>query len=182
MASLNEEISQLKQQVAELQSKVDSMSENVEDKTIPPYSKVEPGKKHEISADPGTGAGAILAFNDTELKRPPLNQQPAEPTRAFNSHGHSRYAGGALDIRTLELVEYDSDENNNVLDSEGNILNKHTQQFWTQGGKIKTVENVTDGNSEFVPKIGKITDNMVFDPDTGQWRFYAVYKDEPDEE
>lgn len=181
MASLNEEITQLKAELAELRSKVDSMSENVEDKTIAPYSKVEPGKKHEISADPGTGAGAILAFNDSELKRPPLNQQPVTPTKAYNRHGHSRYAGGALDIRTLELVEYASDENDNLLDSEGNILNKHTQQFWTADGKINTAEKVVDGNSEFVPKIGKITDNMVFDPDTAQWRFYAVYKDEPEE-
>jgi len=176
--TINEEIKQLKQQIASLQSKVNDLSKNLENKSIVPYSKVKNIDMSQVMpVDPKVGFGlGILPWNDAEIIKPPSNAQPEEPSKGYNKHGHSRYAGGALDISTLELVEYETDDNGNLLDEEGEILNKHTQQFWSRNGKVKTVEKKTeDGQSEFIPKIGNL--DIEFDVSTQKWVAGGKYID-----
>ena len=176
--TINEELKKLKQQVACLQSKVNDLSQNLEDKTVQPYSKVNARDLSQIKpVDPTVGKGVgNLPWNDSELKVPPINQQPNAPTKGYNKHTHSRYAGGALDINSLELVEYDTDESGNLLDENGNILNKHTQQFWLTRGKIKEVETTDgEGNSDFILKIGNL--DIEFDTSTRKWMAGSRYID-----
>jgi len=181
--TINEEIKHLKQQIEILNTKVSTLSQNLENKVFTPYSKSGSGRHNaqNTPVDPFTGLGGTkggaLAWNDSELKSPPLNQQPAIPTKGYHKHGHSRYAGGALDISTLELVEYETDENGNILDTEGNILNKHCQQYWANNAKIKTVEVKTDDgeSSEFIPKIGNL--EIEFDTTSGKWVAGSRYID-----
>ncbi len=169
--TINEKIQGLEDEILALRAKVDDLSKNLEEKSIQPYSKVgtEQGKSHNRPVEPVTGLGGTfggnLPFNDSELKIPPYGSQPSTPTKGYNKHGHSRYAGGALDINTLELVEYETDEEGNILDTNGNILNKHSQQFWTTQGKIKIVQNSKDEN---INKIGNL--DITFDPETSKWK------------
>lgn len=176
--TINEEIKKLKLQIASLQSKVNDLSRNTEDKKIQPYSKIKPRDLSQVKPiDPTVGKGlGNLPWNDSELKVPPVNQQPSTPNKGYNKHAHSRYAGGALDINSLELVEYETDEAGNLLDKNGNILNKHTQQFWMTEGKIKTIEiSDGEGNSEFVDKIGNL--DIEFDSSTRKWVAGSKYID-----
>ncbi len=175
--TLNEELKKLKHQVASLQSKVNDLSQNVEGKTIQPYSKVNARDLSQIKPiDPIVGRGkGNLPWNDSELEVPPINQQPSAPTKGYNKHGHSRYAGGALDISTLELVEYDFGENG---------YNKHCQQFWMESPSIvkyeKTPEEGQEGG-EPIEAIGSLDGSFVFDPNAGKFRIYAVYKEDEEE-
>lgn len=135
-----------------------------------------------------TGLGRIygsqpgIIWNDAEAELPPFGTQPGTPTKGYQKHSHSKYAGGALDLNTLEIVKYktgDAEEDIEIIDSDGNILNRHTQSFWKSLAQIE----VDDNNKE---KIATIADNLVWDKDAndgnGAWRFYAVYKDEDEEE
>jgi len=180
--TLNEEVRILKEQVMALQSKLSDLSKNLEDKNPTPYSKVGATRSNSQNrpVEPGSGLGGTqggsLPWNDSELKIPAYGAQPDAPTKGYNKHGHSRYAGGALDIHTVELVEYETDENDNIIDEDGNILNKHCQQYWVNTPKIKTVEKKTeDGQSEFVPKIGNL--DIEFDAVTQKWVAGGKYID-----
>jgi len=180
--TLNEKVKILEQEIVELKSKMTDLLKNLESKNPTPYSKVGTGRDNSQNkpVEPGTGLGNTyggnLPWNDSELKVPSYGTQPAIPTKGYNKHGHSRYSGGAMDINTLELVEYETDENNNILDEEGNILNKHSQQFWHNDGKIKTVEQADgEGNTEFVPKIGNL--DIEFDASTRKWVAGSKYID-----
>jgi hypothetical protein len=115
----------------------------------------------------GTGLGKIpgmkdnIIFNDSELKFVPWGTQPSTPNKGYNKHSHSRYAGGALDINTLELVEYDTDEDGDIVDEEGNKLNKHSQSYWKNQPLIaKASDGITD-------KIGTL--DIEFDASSGKW-------------
>lgn len=171
MSKLNDRIKMLEKLVVDLQSKIDDLSRNVEEKINQPYSKV--GKIRDRSqnrpVDPSTGLGQIfggnLPWNDSELKVPPMGVKPDNPTRGYNKHFHSRYAGGALDISILELVEYDFNPS---------LHNPHCQQFWASYPEIKTSENL---NGDLVEHIGTLKDSLVYDPDNERWCVYAVYKE-----
>lgn len=183
--TINEQLKQLQQEVIRLKAKLEDLSENVESKTSPPYSKTGTGRHNtqNTPVDPFSGLGGTkgghLAWNDSELVNPPLNAQPSEPTKGYHKHGHSRYSGGAFDIHTIEFVEYDTDENNNIIDPEGNILNKHCQQFWSSLPNITEEEkDLEEGGSELIPKIGGISSSLVFDKSDSQWKFFAVYAEE----
>lgn len=171
--TINDRLIEMENIIATMQAKIDDLSKNLEEKTTQPFSKVgtEQGKSHNRPVEPRTGLGGTfggsLAWNDSELKIPPYGTvtQPATPTKGYHLHGHSRFAGGALDINTLELVEYETDENGNLLDTDGSIVNKHSQQYWKKNGKIKIVQNSKDEN---VSKIGNL--DITFDPETAKWK------------
>ena len=173
--TLNEKIQDLEQQIKSLQSKIEDLTNTTDNKYIAPYTKSgEAVDKSRIrSTDISTGLGRVMGgntvWNDTELKLPAYGQNPTDPTKGYNNHGHSRYSGGALDINILEVVEY-ANTNGIILDSNGSPINKHCQQFW------KNHPNITmDDNG--VEKISNLADNMIWDEENAAWRFFAVYKD-----
>lgn len=168
MASLNEKVRQLENQVRFLTNKLNDILKNTEEKTLAPYSK-SGGLRSRSSIHPtdiktglGENFGGMILWNDAELIIPPYGQQPADPTTGYQKHSHSRYAGGALDINTLELVEYETDpeDSTQIVDANGNPLNKHCQGFWLEEPPIKT--------SNGVEKIGTL--DISFDPATGKWK------------
>ena len=167
--TLNEKIKKLEEQIKSLQSKIEDLTNSTDNKYIAPYTKTGAGvdKSRIRSTDISTGLGRIFGgnavWNDSELKLPPYGQAPPEPTKGYNKHGHSRFAGGALDINTLELVEYENTAGV-ILDQYGNPVNKHCQQFWKNHPNIVKTEN-PDG--EQVEKIGNL--DIEFDPALGKW-------------
>ena len=185
--TLNEQIDELQEEIIKLRSKVKDLSENVEEKAPTPYSRVGSlrDETKNTPVDPTTGRGrfgGFLPWNDNELKSPPLSRttKPDIPKKGFNKHGHSEFSGGALDINTLELVEYDMELNsdNEWISSE---YNKHCQQFFITEPKIKNVQN---SNNETVLKKGFL--GLTFNPDTKKWgsdeidvkKTYLVLRDE----
>lgn len=164
--TLNEKLKRLESNWKRLESKVKDLSRNTEESGIRPYSKVGGIRSRsqirpvDIFAGLGGTYGGNMIWNDSELILPPYNQQPPTPTKGFNRHTHSRYSGGALDISSLELIEYETNELGEIIDSEGNVVNKHTQQFWKNHPKI-----VKDGEIE---KIGLL--DIQFDPTTKKWK------------
>ncbi len=183
--TLNEQLKQLEKTVFALKSKLEYLSLNLEDKAISPYAKIGTGRDNsqnrpvDIGSGLGNTQGGNLTWNDSELKIPPYGVQPNAPTKGYNNHGHSRYSGGAFDIGTLEFVEYVTDVNDNIVDENGNIMNKHTQQFWSSIVSIVQEEkNLEEGGSQLVDKIGTIKDSLVFDTSDNQWKILAVFAEE----
>lgn len=173
--TLNEKIAKLEEQIKLLQSKIGDLTTTTDNKYISPYTKVgENTDKSRIrSTDISTGLGRVFggntAWNDSEIQLPPYGQVPSEPTKGYGKHGHSRYAGGALDINTLELVEYENTAGV-ILDPYGNPVNKHCQQYWKNIPNIKKDENSEE-------QISSLSNNMVWDKENKVWKFFAVYKD-----
>jgi len=165
MKKLNVRIAELEKTIIALQSKINDLTKNVEERVKTPYSKVGTVLDSKVIGDIQTGVGGYLIWNDSELKRPPFGDLPATPIKGYNKHGHSRYAGGALDINTLELVEY-------VFDTE--LHNKHCQQFFVTEPSIQSSE---DSSGTLQSHIGSLSDSLVFDPNTKKWYVYAVYKE-----
>lgn len=165
MPRISERVRQLELEISYLKTKITDLSKNTEETTIRPYTKAgglkdsSQVRPSDISTGLGATFGGNLIWNDAELQFPPYGQQPTDPTKGYNKHGHSRYAGGALDIHTLELVEYETNDEEQIVDSSGNPLNKHCQQFWKKKPNIKT-----DGD---VPKIGLL--DIEFEPSTRKW-------------
>lgn len=165
MENLNQRIERLEQQVQILLAKIRDLSFNVEEKTQGPYV-VAGGTKSSATMmpiDAKTGKSPILAshviWNDSESFRPPLNEEPDLPEKGYNKHSHSRFSGGALIKDVLEIVEYDWDSVSPT------IINKHSQQFWTEQPMIAKCKN-SEGND--VEKIGTL--EMEFDPNTLTWK------------
>lgn len=156
---LNERVEQLESLVKELTAKVIDLSSNVEEKGKVPFSVAGgiKGKGSITPVDAKTGLGQLIGnhvvWNDTEVQAQ-LNVEPASPNVGYNKHSHSRYSGGALIKDMLEIVEFEW----------GSIVNKHSQQFWTEQPAIKTEAN---SNGEYVEKIGNL--DLFFNPDTGTW-------------
>jgi len=179
MATLNERIEHLEQQIELLMSKTGDLSTNVEETTKKPYVVAGGGKSSttNMPIDAKTGLGPILSnhviWNDSEGFIPPLNREPPNPAKGYNKHSHSRYSGGALIKDKLEIVEFEW----------GTIVNKDSQQFWKNNPLIKTDKNT---KGEEVDKIGLL--DLVFNPDTLTWstsaleidikRCYLVERDE----
>lgn len=163
--TLNERIKELENKIIILETKILDLSANTEEKNIKPYT-VAGGNKPSTTnmpIDAKTGLGNILAnhviWNDSEGFIPPLNEEPPLPEKGYNKHSHSRYSGGALIKGVLEIVEYDW----------GSIVNKHSQQFWTNEPQIATALN---SNNQTVQKIGTL--DLVFNPDTKTWGVAAL--------
>ena len=121
------------------------------------------------AADPGTGLGGVfggnLVWNNVEVAIPKYGETPAVPSKGYLKHSHSEYSGGALDINTLELVEYDCFHGG--ADVSGDF-NKHCQQFWLTEPAIRTSSHADgDIGAEGVEKIGKL--DISFDGDNRKW-------------
>ena len=166
MGTLNQRIKTLEKQIKLLQNKINNLSANIEEKPVLPYSKVGGIRDRSQISPAGMIAGTdggILPWNDAELKFPPYGQKPNNPKKGYNKHGHSKYAGGALDINTLELVEYDVDWETSF------DYNKHCQQFWLTLPPIAKAD-VIDNNGNVtgqVEKIGLL--DLAFDPQSQKW-------------
>jgi len=170
--TLNDRILELENQIKQLQEKLNYVSSRTEEVRPSPYSQVPfINLKQGILPSTGTGLGQLplhqgsIIFNDAENMRPPFRTQPRAPEKGYNKHSHSRYAGGALDIHTLELVEYvtsDPDiDDPIILDANGRALNKHCQGYWDVLPKIaKADDNITD-------KIGML--DIEFDTENKKW-------------
>ena len=117
----------------------------------------------------GTGLGKLPAragniiFNDGDAQLKAFGEMPLAATKGYNKHSHGRFSGGALDINTLELVEY------NLTG-----YNKDCQSYWKEPPSIELDE---DGNE----KISDLSKNMVWDKEEKCWRFIAVYADDEEE-
>jgi hypothetical protein len=161
---LYQQIEELETQIEALKTKVYDFSKSTEEKDIKPYSAV--GNKRDRSnirpADISTGLGQIFSgaiiWNDSEQNQPPYGTKPTNPTKGYNRHSHSRYSGGALDIKTLEIVEY-----NINWETNGNFQ-KDCQSLWRGFPPIKTQQN---SKNEQVDKIGLL--DLVFNADLGKW-------------
>jgi len=158
--TLNERIEFLENQIKILTAAMKNFSANVEEKDITPYT-IAGGTKNPSTVmpiDAKTGLGVELAnhviWNDSEGRRPPMDEEPPPPQKGYNKHSHSRYSGGALVKDVLEIVEY----------TWGGIINKESQQFWKTPTVIKTERN---SKGEQVEKIGLL--DLVFNPDTKTW-------------
>ena len=178
--TINQEIEELNFLINALANRIQKLSNNVETiPDIPPYSKVSGSSKQIQVSDIGTGSFGNIAWNDSELNSPPLlaEAKPPEPLKGYNKHFHTRYAGGALDINSLEIVEHDIDWDIDETHS------KHSQQFWVDNPKIKKSQNSANEN---VDKIGTMA--LIFDADSVKWgasafeidikKCYFVSKDE----
>jgi hypothetical protein len=170
-------IAQLESRIRFLRQSIVDLQKNIKEKLANPYSSGKRGldrsqiRTSDIKTGFGHYHGGNLPWNDKELALPPYNTQPSTPTIGFNKHSHSRYSGGALDIRTLELVEFENDgteevgnpEKPVILDRYGNSVNKHCQQFW---GTVD-IKQMEDSDGNLVDKIGFL--DIAFDPDTRKW-------------
>ncbi len=173
MATLNDKIKQLERQIRILESKVIDLTNKTEATRTRPESRISQIDLGKFSSSPtpssGTGLGQVpgyvpgVIWNDADVSATPFGEQPPTPTKGYNKHFHSRYAGGALDINSLELVEYED------LDTSGH--NRNTQSYW------KTLPNIAlDDNGE--QKISSIADNTIWDKENKVWRFLAVYAED----
>jgi len=180
MGYINEKINQLEREIIKLKSRINTMeSETPKDSNPNPYTIVGGSKdiSNNFSVDLKTGLGGtygnFMPWNNAELEFPPYGlKPPTDPTIGYHRHSHSRYAGGALDINTLEFIEY------NIDWDESDDYSKHCQQFWGTDPPIKKDDNG-------IEQIGTIygdsdEPNIVWDKDKQCFRFYAVYA--PDEE
>jgi len=171
MGKLANKILELEQKIQSLESKIIDLSEKTDAVRTKPESmtsQIELSKQTPMPSS-GTGLGKFPArqggmiFNDGDASATPWGTQPPTPIKGYNKHGHSRYAGGALDIHTLELVEFESPnpeaDDPILLDQQGNIINKHCQSYWKVPGKI--------AKSGGVEKIGKL--DIQFDSSSKKW-------------
>jgi len=167
MGILTDRIRKLENQVRNLQAKVLDLTKQTEGGRIKPESRIPLTNLSQITPIPSSGTGlgklpsrnAGIIWNDADAKNIPFGQQPPDATKGYNKHFHGRFSGGALDINTLELVEYNLSG-----------YNKDCQAYWKTQPSIELDEN---GNE----KIGSLKDNMVWDVVNKVWRFDAVYKD-----
>jgi hypothetical protein len=157
------QLQDLEGELLALKTKIDDLSKSTEEKDIKPYSAV--GSKRDRSqtrpTDVSTGLGQVFTggviWNDSEQNVPAFGQKPDDPRKGYNRHSHSRYSGGALDVKTLEIIEYN-------IDWEGGNFQKDCQSTWRGSPSIKTQQN-TGGES--VEKIGLL--DLIFNPDTVKW-------------
>lgn len=111
--------------------------------------------------------GGPVYWNNVDASIPGLGVKPnVTPSKGYNKHFHNRYAGGALDVNSLELIEYDVDWANSSDYSE------YHQRLWSKEPDIAK-ENKTESNGSItqVPKIGKLS--VTFNANTGMWESTA---------
>lgn len=175
MATLNEKIRELELELAKLKAKVIDLSTNTEEKYKTPQS-VGGGSRPRVTLKPvdtssgrGQMHGGQVIWNSNELDkaRNDTVENPEETNPipvSYNKHSHSRYSGGALDINTLEIVEYDYEASE--------IDNPHSPAFWKSIPVIKKSTNGTEkiGNLhlEFNEKTKKWTTTLAIDVESCQ--------------
>lgn len=175
--TLSNRIIELENWVIRLRTKLEDMGVNTEEKDISPYT-IGSINKHPIRiGDVNTNSDGSIVWNDSELNVPPKYLKPSIPQKGYNKHFHTRYAGGALDINSLEIVEYAIDWESSPTHS------KHSQQYWGTSPEIAKVQN---SENEIIEKIGTL--DLVFDANSAKWgagayeidvrKCYFVMKDE----
>ena len=155
--TIQDQLDALYKIVQELSDKMNDISSNTESKDPAPYTKANAYASIQISDITSTKDG-YLVWNDSELKTPPFGQKPPDPTLGFLRHFHSRYAGGALDINSMEFVQYDINWDTDATHS------KHSQQLWKDQPSILQMENA---KNEKIDMIGKL--DMLFDVENKIW-------------
>lgn len=198
MGKLTNKIKELEVKVAALEAKLKDISLKTEEREPTPYSKV--GQEHDKGfaspVDPGTGLGGAyggqMIWNDIDANFLPLNTAWGEqtPSRGYNRHSHSRFSGGALEINTLEFVEYDIElASTEATDVKGNTIknyykwdddtyNKDMPQHWRHTGRSRKdpdIKKSDNSDGEEVLHIGPL--DLVFNPDTKKWSVTAAYID-----
>ena len=167
MGKLNSRLQELENKILALESKIIDLSKKTDDVRNKPESivpQLELGKQIPMPSS-GTGLGKFPArqggifWNDADASATPWGTQPPTATKGYNKHSHGRFSGGALDINTLELVEYDLTG-----------YNKDCQSYWKTQPSIELDE---DGNE----KISDLSKSMVWDKEEKCWRLIAVYAD-----
>jgi hypothetical protein len=160
---LVQQIQELQDEMKWVKAELEEFEKNTIEKNIVPYTKSGGNKdqSQQKSVDISTGlsvafSGAVV-WNDTEIKFPPYGTKPDNPTQGYNRHSHSRFSGGALDIKTLEIVEYDIDWVNDTLQ-------KDCQSLWRTLPPIKKQQNT---DLKDVEKIGLL--DLIFNPDAVKW-------------
>ena len=189
MATLNQRIAILEQQIETLQAQINKNSQNTEATEAKGTSKTRNIKAgatiKPVAMTPSKMANsqgqtlfdifdsAYLPWNDVEMGRPNYGVKPPTPTEGYNNHMHSLYSGGPLDINTMQLIEYTA--------AFSGSNNMHCQQFWTLGyddlykkdrsGNTTYIKktSLADGDSgaEGVPKIGTL--DIGFNGTTKKW-------------
>jgi hypothetical protein len=160
---LYRQIDELENSIRNLRTKIDDLSKSTEEKDIKPYSAV--GNKRDRSqshpTDVSTGLGQVFTggviWNDSDQNIPAYGTKPVDPTKGYNRHSHSCFSGGALDIKTLEIVEYD-------INWESENYQKDCQATWRNFPPIKKEQNTKDEN---IDKIGLL--DLVFNADIKKW-------------
>ncbi len=162
--TLNQRIKELEKLVNDLKSKLDDISTNVEEKSPTPYSKVGGIRDRsqirpvDIITGLGQSMGNGIPWNDSDLVLPPYGNKPADPTKGYNKHTHSQYAGGAFNVEFVEFVKYDI-PNWDISD-----LNPHCQQYWITQPTIQKDQNTALENVEMIGLL-----DLIFNPDTVKW-------------
>lgn len=165
---LSDKVRKLESEVIALKMKLKDLVQKTETKRLKPESrrsKINLSKQTPLPST-GTGLGKLPAragnviFNDADAQNIPFGTQPNDATKGYNKHFHGRFCGGALDINTLEIVEYDLTG-----------YNKDCQAYWKESPDIEEDENGEQ-------KLSSIADNMVWDSENKVWRFLAVYAED----
>ena len=167
--TLNDRIKILEKQISDLQTILQDLVDNIQEKYPKPLSLVGKKESHAdvqpigLSSGMGRAKGSFILWNSTEVDHA-ANSEPDNPededyVHTYNLHSHSRYNGGALVKDVLEIVEYDW----------GSIINKHSPQFWQEEPSIATEVN---SNGVTVEKIGQL--DVVFNADTEKWGVTAL--------
>ena len=163
--TLNQRIKELENNVDVLESAIAKLLGKGEGNAPKPYSingQVQ-SRASFSPISPQTGLGDIyggeLIWNNLQLQNFPIGSKPpGEVTEGYNRHSHSRYSGGALDINTLEVVEYD------VVWATDTDYHKDCQDYWDHNPPIAKEQKT---NGENVDKLGTI--DFVFNADRAKW-------------
>ena len=159
MKTVNKQIQELQQEVKILKQSIKGLLSKTKD-PAPPYSKVgsNRSRSNDNPADVRAGLvsiyGGSVMWNNADASKPPLNQLPPTPEEGYNKHFHGRHSGGALDINSLELVEYDYENGTDVVG-----YNPDCQQYWRVAPPIMKENEVE--------KIGKL--DIEFDSSSKKW-------------
>ena len=173
---LTERVLQLESQVDYLTEVLSELGYKIQTNKTTPTTKLSGASEKSTNSPMDMGAGrsdmsSAVIWNDAEGRKPAAWSKPIQPTTGYNKHSHSRYSGGALDINTLELVEYDIEllttavsGVDNLYEWDSSTYNKHCQNFWLALPSIKTAQNTAKEN---VKKIGTL--DIEFDADRKKW-------------
>lgn len=169
---LNDRLLQLEREIKILHAQLNNLTQRTATRRIPPETRASQENRSRVGSplpSTGTGLGRIhgragnIIWNDAEGKTPAFKSQPITPVKGYNKHSHSKFSGGALDIHTFELVEYETVDSEVadpvILGADGIPVNKHCQSYWNSQPKI-VKENE-------VEKIGYL--DIQFDSSSKKW-------------
>jgi hypothetical protein len=126
--------------------------------------------------------GGQIVWNDQEISPSPLqaSSEITEPTKGYHKHSHGEFSGGAIDVNTMMLVEYerlssegDDDDDNPIMNpkiklTEGDC-NEHCQSEFKSEPLIVKADKTEAGteNVTQVEKKGKVA--WIFNAESSKW-------------